>query len=143
MRRFLLRTRHWNPSLDIPAIVRAGVPGLGRALARVGVTQRLEPISEGADEPATIAAFGQRLDEAVRLAGGRATEPDLLHAALRATFERVGGSHTAFLAPPARQILQAMLRGQAYAEIGILWDRRDVVLKVDDAPVSDLTGDEV
>lgn len=161
----LLRTRHWNPSLDMPSIVRAGVPGLNRTLARAGVTQRLEPIPEGA-EPATIAAFGQRLDEAVRVAGGRLAERDLLYGALRSMFEHVGGSHTAFLMPSTRQIREALTGGRAYVGIGIAlrrdgdrWivtevfpegpaaraglRRGDAVLRIDDVVVGDTVVNEL
>jgi carboxyl-terminal processing protease len=162
----LLRTRHWNSSLDFSPIIRAGLAGLDRALTRVGVAQRIEPIPEGEDTAATISVFGQRLDEAVRLAGGRATERDLLHAALRTMFQRVGGSHTAFLSPPALQMMQNSFRGQSYEGIGIVLSRADahwifaevaprgpaaqagvrrgdLVLSVDDIPVSELPVDEV
>jgi carboxyl-terminal processing protease len=98
----VLRTRHWNPNLDLPALVRAGVGGLRGELQRSGIeASDLQEIPAGADRAQAVAAFGDRLDRAVQRAAGHVSEHDLLYAGLRAMVNAVGGSHTLFLSPGA------------------------------------------
>lgn len=106
-----LRTRHYNPQLDMLAIIRAGVPGLRRALERAGVPAKgLADIPRGTDDQA-LSALEVRLTEAVRLAGGRVSEQDLIHAAIRAMFRAVG-DRTVFLTPGEREVTQAFNQGR-------------------------------
>ena len=113
-----LRNRHYYPNLDMPAIIRAGVPGLRRALERQGIPARaLADIPSVANEAAALAAFGERLAQATQLAAGRLSEQELLHAGLRAMFRSVGGG-TAFLTPRELAVTQALNRG-AIAGTGV------------------------
>lgn len=163
----ILQNRHWNPNLDIPALIRSGVGGLHRALKREGVdASSVKEIQAGLNEQSTLAVFGERLDRAVHLADGRLPERHLLYAGLRAMMTAVGGSHTSFLDPQQRAVFQAILEGTTYSGIGItfaksdeqwilssvfpggpadragVW-RGDVVLGVDDLATDDMDSSEL
>jgi carboxyl-terminal processing protease len=115
-----LETRHWNPHLDIPAIISAGVDGLRRALQQAGIDASvLKQIPPSLDKPSALKAFGDRLDQAVVLAKGRIPGNTLLYAGLRAMLKSVGGSHTSFLTPTQLVVAQAILEGKTYGGIGI------------------------
>lgn len=112
-----LRTRHYNPQLDMPAIIRAGVPGLRRALERAGVpAQGLADIPRGSEAQA-MAALEARLTETVRLARGKLSGQDLAHAAVRSMFRAVGDA-TVFITPREREITKAFDLGRL-AGVGI------------------------
>ncbi|GEM_PF-739749 len=163
----VVETHHWNPHLDGPALIRAGVEGLRRELALAGIDGRsLEPIPAGLDANQSLTAFGDRLDAAVRLADGRVSDRQLLYAGLRTMLKAVGGSHTAFLTPEQRAVFQAILSGRSYSGIGVSFARRhgqwvfssivpgspaelagfqrgDVLLAVDGHGTDDLVSSEV
>jgi len=163
----ILKDRHWNPHLDIPALIRAGVGGLRRALARKEIdASSIDEIQSGLDERSTLDAFGDRLNTAVRLARGRLQERDLLYAGLRAIATAVGGSHTSFLDPQQRTVFQAILEGTAYSGIGVTYGklddqwvlssvvprspaeragvlRGDVVVRIDDLAAGDMDSSEL
>lgn len=115
----VLSARHWNPKLDLPALVSAGVGGLREGLQRSGIdASGFEEIPTGADRAQAVAAFGERLDQAVQRAAGRVSERDLLYAGLRAMVGAVGGSHTSFISPEFAKTLSGSFTG-----IGIYFDK--------------------
>lgn len=122
----ILENRHWNTHLDIPAIIGAGVGGLRLALQHAGIVAAdLQELPAGLDEPAALQAFGDRLDRAVALAGGKIPERTLLYSGLRAMLKAVGGSHTVFLTPTQRTVAEAILQGKPYDGIGINFVKSD------------------
>lgn len=163
----VVATRHWNPHLDIPALVRAGVDGLRRELTLAGLdASGLEPIPFGLDMDHALAAFQERLDRAVSVAEGKVSERQLLYGGLRAMLKAVGGSHTAFLTPEQRVVFQAILSGKSYSGIGVSFGQRagqwvissvvpgapaemaglrrgDVLVSIDGHPVADLVSSEI
>ncbi|HLW59535.1 MAG TPA: S41 family peptidase [bacterium] len=121
-----LESHHWNPHLDLPAIIGAGVGGLRLALQHAGIDATdLQELPAGLDEPAALNAFGDRLDRAAALAGGKIPERTLLYAGLRAMLKAVGGSHTVFLTPTQRTVAEAILQGKPYDGIGINFVKLD------------------
>ena len=113
----VLRTRYWNPNLDLPALVRAGVGGLREALQQSGIdVSVLQEIPVGADRAQAVAAFGERLDQALQRAAGRVSERDLLYAGLRAMVSAVGSSHTVFYSPNTHVRPEL-----GYTGIGVRW----------------------
>lgn len=161
----ILRTRHWNPNLDLPAVIRSGVDGLRRDLRRAGIDPgTVQDVPAGLDRAGAMSAFGDRLDQAVQLAAGKLTERQLLHGGLRTMLNAVGSSHTYFLDPQERARRDAALRGEAFGGIGIRLARQrgeivsvsrggpadrmgvlkgDILLRVDNVPVEGLDAFEI
>jgi len=162
-----LKAHHWNPHLDPPALIRAGVGGLRRTLRRAGVdASDIQEIPAGLDESRAIAAFGVRLDQAVQLGGGRIPRQEVFYAGVRAMVKAVGGSHTYFFDPAQRARLQDLSDPRVSGDIGSLLRVRegrpviagvlpggpadragirtgDVLLRVGGVAVADLDKEEI
>lgn len=117
----LLRLRHWNARLDLPALIRAGVSGLRSELGRAGApgSGAVRDIPAGGDWANALSTFGARLDHALWLGRGRVGERDLLYAGMRAMLWAVGSSHTYFLTPDQRTTVVAYAIGRPTVDVGV------------------------